>query len=224
MLRIDVLTLFPGMFDAVLGESIIKRAAKKALVRIAVCDLRAWSRDKHKKVDDKPYGGGPGMIMTCQPIFDAVKSLKLRTKNQELRTKIILLSPQGKRFDQRLAGRLAKQKHLVLICGHYEGIDERVKKIVTDEISVGDYVLTGGEIPAMVIIDALARLVPGVLGNKESAVSESFRDGLLEYPQYTRPRIYKGMKVPGVLLTGDHKKIEEWRAKEALKKTRKAGR
>lgn len=224
MLRIDVLTLFPGMFDAVLGESIIKRAAKRALVKIAVRDLRDWSKDKHRKVDDKPYGGGPGMIMTCQPIFDAVKKLRTENRKQRTESRVILLSPQGKKFDQRLANRLAKQKRLILICGHYEGIDERVKKVVTDEISVGDYVLTGGEIPAMVIIDALARLVPGVLGNKESAVSESFQNGLLEYPQYTRPRIYKGLKVPEVLLTGDHKKIEEWRHKEALKKTREAGR
>jgi len=224
VLRIDVLTLFPGMFDAVLGESIIKRAAKRALVKIAVRDLRDWSKDKHRKVDDKPYGGGPGMIMTCQPIFDAVKKLRTENRKQRTESRVILLSPQGKKFDQRLANRLAKQKRLILICGHYEGIDERVKKVVTDEISVGDYVLTGGEIPAMVIIDALARLVPGVLGNKESAVSESFQNGLLEYPQYTRPRIYKGLKVPEVLLTGDHKKIEEWRHKEALKKTREAGR
>ncbi len=215
-----MLTLFPGMFDAVLGESIIKRAAKRALVKITVHDLRDWSKDKHRKVDDKPYGGGPGMIMTCQPIFDAAASLKSKVKSQKAKVRIILLSPQGKRFDQKYANRLAKQKNLILICGHYEGIDERVKKIVTDEISVGDYVLTGGEIPAMVMIDALTRLVPGVLGNKESAVSESFQNGLLEYPQYTRPRIYKGLKVPEVLLTGDHKKIEEWRHK----KTRKAGR
>lgn len=222
MLRIDVLTLFPGMFDAVLGESIIKRAASRKLVNISVHDLRGWSKDKHKKADDKPYGGGPGMIMTCQPIFDAVKELRSQGhKVTRSQTKVILLSPQGKRFDQKSANQLAKRKHLILICGHYEGIDERVKRIVDLEISVGDYVLTGGEIPAMTIIDAVTRLVPGVLGNEESAVSESFQDGLLEYPQYTRPRIYKGLKVPAVLLTGDHKKIEEWRNKEALKKTRK---
>jgi tRNA (guanine37-N1)-methyltransferase len=211
------------MFDSALGESIIKRAKEKKLVKIAVHDLRDWTKDKHRKVDDKPYGGGPGMVMACQPIFDAVAELK---KSSRSRAGVILLSPQGKRLDQGSANRLAKQKHLILICGHYEGVDERVKKIVTDEVSIGDYVLTGGEIPAMVMIDALVRLVPGVLGNAESAGSDSFQgaQGLLEYPQYTRPRIYKGLKVPGVLLTGDHKKIEQWRHKESLKRTRKAGR
>jgi len=217
VLRIDILTLFPRMFDNALSESIIKRAKEKKLVKITTHDLRDWTKDKHRKVDDKPYGGGPGMILSCQPIFDAVKDL--RKKSQ---VKVILLSPQGKRLDQGLANRLAKQKRLVLICGHYEGVDERVKNIVTDEVSIGDYVLTGGEIPAMVMIDALVRLVPGVLGNSESARRDSFQGaGLLEYPQYTRPRAYKGLKVPEVLLTGDHKKIEQWRHKQSLKKTRK---
>lgn len=215
MLKIDVLTLFPGMFDAVLGESIIKRAAAKRLVKISVHDLRRWSTDRHRKVDDKPYGGGPGMIMTCQPIFDATASLRSKVTSHTLvgtgKSQVILLSPQGKRFDQKLANRLAKQKHLILICGHYEGIDERVKKIVTDEVSIGDYVLTGGEIPAMAVIDAVTRLVPGVLGNEDSARLDSFQGDFWEYPQYTRPRVYKGLKVPDVLLSGNHKKIEEWR-------------
>lgn len=214
MLQIDVLTLFPKMFKGVLDESIIKRAQKKRLVKITVHNLRDWSKDRHKKVDDKPYGGGPGMILCCQPIFDAVRDLKTKT------AKIILLSPKGKRFNQRFANRLAKQKRLILICGHYEGIDERVRKaLATDEISIGDYVLTGGEIPAMAIIDAVARLIPGVLGNKDSTRLESFQQGLLEYPQYTRPRIYRGLEVPEILLTGDHKKIEEWH----LNLRRKAG-
>lgn len=216
MLQIDVLTLFPKMFKGVLDESIIKRAQKKRLVKINVHNLRDWSKDRHKKVDDKPYGGGPGMILSCQPIFDAVTELNSKLK----KSKVILLTPQGKKFNQGLANRLAKQKRLILICGHYEGIDERVRTaLATDEISIGDYVLTGGEIPAMAIIDAVARLIPGVLGNKDSTRLESFQQGLLEYPQYTRPRIYRGLEVPEILLTGDHKKIEEWH----LNLRRKAG-
>jgi tRNA (guanine37-N1)-methyltransferase len=215
MLRIDVLTLFPGMFSGVLGESIIKRAQARRLARINVKDLRAYSRDRHRKVDDAPYGGGPGMILLAQPIFDAVRSLKKGG------SKVILLSPQGRRFSQALANRLARQRHIILICGRYEGVDERVKKIITDEISIGDYVLTGGEIPAMAVVDAVTRMVPGVLGNKESNKSESFQSGLLEYPQYTRPREYLGLKVPQVLLTGNHKKIEEWRYKQSLKRTKR---
>lgn len=221
MLRIDTLTLFPRMFAGALDESIIKRARKKKLVRIEVHDLRRWSKDKHKKVDDRPYGGGPGMILSCQPIFDAVSSLIKRSKG----SRIILLSPRGKRFDQKAANSLAKQRHLVLICGRYEGVDERVRQaLVTDEISIGDYVLTGGEIPAMVMIDAITRMVPGVLGNKESTKVESFQDGMLEYPQYTRPRAYKGLKVPEVLLTGNHHKIENWRYKKSLRKTKYTNR
>jgi len=218
MLRIDVLTLFPDMFTGVLGESIMQRARQKGLVRIRVHNLRDWSADKHRKVDDSPYGGGPGMVLSCQPIFDAVASLKKKE------SRVILLSPQGRRFDHPAAKKFARRAHLVMICGRYEGIDERVRAaLATDEISVGDYVLTGGEIPAMVLIDAVSRLVPGVLGNERSAENESFSaGGLLEYPQYTRPRVYRGLKVPAVLLTGDHKKIEAWRFKESLKKTRSA--
>ncbi len=220
MLKIDILTLFPGMFTGVLDESIIKRARKKKLVGIGIHNLRSWSKDRHKKADDKPYGGGPGMILSCQPIVDAVKDL-VRSKSKPRGTRVILLSPQGNRFNQKMANSLSKQKHLVLICGHYEGVDERVKKAIrADEISIGDYVLTGGEIAAMVIVDAVTRMVPGVLGNKDSTKFESFQNGMLEYPQYTRPRLYRGLEVPAVLLTGDHKKIEEWRNKQSLKRTK----
>jgi len=224
VLRIDALTLFPGMFDGIFSESIIKRARGKKSVKLNIHNLRDWSADKHKKVDDKPYGGGPGMVLSCQPIFDAVKELRTQGhRDTKTQVKVVLLSPQGKKFDQKLANGFARQRQLILICGHYEGVDERVKKIITDEISIGDYVLTGGEIPAMVLIDAIIRMVPGVLGNKDSARLDSFQEGTLEHPQYTRPRVYRGLKVPGVLLGGDHKKIEEWRYKESLKKTRKAG-
>lgn len=204
-----MLTLFPGMFEGVVNESILKRAQTKGTIKLAIHNLRDWTRDKHKKADDKPYGGGPGMILSCQPIFDAVKELK--------GSRVILLSPQGKKFEQKVANKLAKQKHLILICGHYEGVDERIKKLVTDEISIGDYVLTGGEIPAMVLIDAITRMIPGVLGNKDSAANDSFQEGFLEYPQYTRPSEYKGLKVPRILMTGDHGKIAEWRRKQSLK-------
>jgi len=220
MLRIEVLTLFPRMFDGVLGESIIKRALQKKLIRVAIHNLRNWSKDKHRKVDDKPYGGGPGMILQCQPICDAVGSLRKKAKS----AKVVLLSPQGRKLNQQLSEKLAKQKSIILICGHYEGVDARVGQIAaTEEVSIGDYVLTGGELPAMVLIDTVVRNVPGVLGNKKSIDRESFVNGLLEYPQYTRPRVYKGKKVPDILLTGNHKQIEKWRYEEALKKTRKAG-
>lgn len=221
MLRVDILTLFPSMFEGAFNDSIIKRAITKKLIRVSVHNLRDWSKDRHKKVDDKPYGGGPGMVLSCQPIFDAVKELRKRAKGQ--RPRVILMSAQGKTFDQRIAEKLAKKRHLIFICGHYEGVDARVSRIVTDEISIGNYVLTGGEIPAMAITDAVSRLVPGVLGNSESVLNESFQQGMLEYPQYTRPRVYMGLKVPPVLLKGDHKKIEAWRNKEALNRTRKAG-
>ena len=210
------------MFKGALSESIIQRAQDKKLVRISVRNLRDWSKDPHKKVDDKPYGGGPGMVLSCQPIFDAVKELKRVSKCQGVKvSKVILMSPRGEKFDQALANRLARHKHIILICGRYEGVDERVKKITDLEVSVGDYVLTGGEIPAMAVIDALTRLVPGVLGNDESPRSDSFQEGLLEHPQYTRPRAYQGLKVPAVLLTGDHGRIEEWRELQAIKKTKK---
>jgi tRNA (guanine37-N1)-methyltransferase len=225
---IDVLTIFPNMFDAVLGESIVKRAKEKRVVEINVIDLRLFSKDKHRKVDDKPFGGGPGMVMNAEPFFEAVNYIRKKTKDRRLKTRTILLTPKGKKFDQALALKLSKYEHMVLLCGHYEGIDERVAEGLADaEISIGDFVLTGGELPAMVIIDSIVRLLPGGLGDENSSKDESFAVGtgrdlsLLEYPHYTRPADYNGMKVPDVLLSGDHEKIKEWRKKEALKITKK---
>ncbi|MDP2980733.1 MAG: tRNA (guanosine(37)-N1)-methyltransferase TrmD, partial [Candidatus Omnitrophota bacterium] len=222
-MRIDVLTIFPKMFDAVLGESIIKRAKEKKVVEINIIDLRLFSKDKHRKVDDKPFGGGPGMLMNAEPFFEAVNYVRRKTKDLRLKTRTALLSPKGRRFDQALALKLSKYEHVVLLCGHYEGIDERVAKHLADEeISIGDFVLTGGELPAMVIIDGVVRLLPGALGDENSCKDESFSVGngrdrsLLEYPHYTRPADYNGMKVPDVLLSGDHEKIKEWRKKEAV--------
>lgn len=214
-MRIDILTLFPKMFEGVLGESIIKRAQNKGKVRIKVHNLRDWSKDKHKKVDDKPFGGGPGMVIKPQPLFDAIDDLISQS------SRVVLLTPQGKTLNQAIARKLSKFKHLILVCGHYEGIDERFrKKFVTDEISVGDFVLTGGEIPAIALVDCVVRLIPGVVGDKSSLEFESFTSGLLEYPQYTRPAVYRGLKVPEILLSGDHKRIEQWRKAMALKRTR----
>ncbi len=218
-MRIDVITIFPKMFEPILNESIIKRAQDKAKVKIYIHNLRDHTQDKHKKVDDRPFGGGSGMVMSAEPIFRAVENIKAELKIKNL--KVILLTPQGERLNQRVAKRLARYKHLVLICGHYEGVDERVRgHLVDEEISIGDYVLTGGELPALVLIDCLIRLVPGVLGDKNSLNFESFEGNLLEYPHYTRPAGFRGLKVPAVLLSGDHKKIEAWRKKEALKRTK----
>lgn len=214
-MTIDVLTLFPGMFENVLGESIIKRACQAGHVKININDLRQWTHDKRKTVDDKPFGGGAGMVMKPEPIFEAVDDLKGRG------TRVVLLTPQGKQLDQKAARKFSGYKHLILVCGHYEGFDERVRKhLATDEISIGDYVLTGGELPAMILIDTIVRLLPDVLGHKDSARFESFEEDLLEYPQYTRPAQYRGLKVPKVLLSGDHKVIEEWRKVQALKRTK----
>ena len=217
---IDVLTLFPGMFDCVVNESILKRGQKKGLVRIKVHNLRDWTFDSHRSADDKPFGGGPGMVMKVEPIYLALKELNALGGSKAKRPRVVLLTPQGKKLEQALVKKLAKEDHLVLICGHYEGIDERVRGFADDEISIGDYVLTCGEIPALVVIDSVVRLIPGVLGDDESLKSESFEKGLLEYPQYTRPADFKGMKAPEVLLSGDHKKIEKWREEEAVKRTR----
>ncbi len=207
------------MFEGFLGESLILRAQKKKLVKIKVWDLRKFATDKHRTVDDSPYGGGPGMVMRIDIVDRAISMLKSKIKSKKL--KIILLTPQGKKFDQKLAKKLSKVKYLILVCGHYEGYDERIRQLADLEVSIGDYVLTGGEIPAQVVIDAATRLVPGVVGKKESLEEESFSQGLLEYPQYTRPEEYKAMKVPKVLLSGNHKKIAQWRKTQALKKTKK---
>jgi tRNA (guanine37-N1)-methyltransferase len=225
-MQIDVLTIFPRMFDAVLGESILKRAQALGLVKIHLYNLRDFSRDKHKKVDDRPFGGGPGMVLRPEPIFEAVEYIKSKVKRPTLRvgapkSKVILLSPQGKSLDQNLAKRLSKLNNMILICGHYEGVDNRVmEKLVTDEISMGDYILTGGELAAMVLIDVVVRLIPGVLGDRNSIKQESFVNNLLEGPQYTRPANFRGMKVPKILLSGNHERIEDWRRKEASKRTR----
>ncbi|MFA5059848.1 MAG: tRNA (guanosine(37)-N1)-methyltransferase TrmD [Candidatus Omnitrophota bacterium] len=217
MLRIDVITIFPRIFPDILSESILKRAQEKKKVKISVHDLRDFTSDKHRSVDDKPFGGGPGMVLMAQPIFDCVKKVKGKTK-----AKVILLCPSGKKFTQQKARELSKEKHLILICGHYEGVDERVREHLADEsISIGDYVLTGGEIPALVIIDSVTRLVPGVLGKSESLSVESFDGNLLEYPQYTRPANFRGINVPDVLLSGHHKAIESWRKAQSLQKTKK---
>jgi len=217
-MRIDIITIFPKMFEAALNESIIKRAQQKGKVKIFLHDLRDYTLDKHRKVDDRPFGGGSGMVMQPEPIFSAVKKICGRARKK---VRVILFCPQGQPLRQPLVKKLAKEKHLVFICGHYEGVDERVREqLVDEEISVGDYVLTGGELPAMVLVDAVVRLLPGVLGDKNSLNFESFEGNLLEYPHYTRPANYCGMKVPAVLLSGDHKKIADWRKQKALQRTK----
>lgn len=218
MLNIYILTLFPEFFESPFSVSIIKRAIDRNLAKIELINIRDFSHDKHKKVDDYPYGGGCGMVMKPEPIFESVEYVEKRIESKNRR--IILLSPQGKIFNQAIAQELSREQNLVFICGHYEGIDERVKTIITDEISLGDFILTGGEIPALAVTDSVIRLVPGVLGSSDSPVDESFCNNLLEYPQYTRPEIYRGLKVPDVLLSGDHKKIEIYRRKEALIRTK----
>lgn len=208
-MKIDILTLFPEMFDGFKNESIIKRAIESKKVEINTCNFRDFSKNKHKKVDDTPYGGGAGMVLMCQPIYDAVESLKTD------KSKVIMLSPQGKPYTQKKAYELSKEEHLIFICGHYEGFDERISSLCDEEISIGDYVLTGGELPSMVITDSVVRLLPGVI-EEESHEIDSFNENLLDYPTYTKPRNYKGMKVPEVLLSGDHKKIDEWRKEQRL--------
>lgn len=218
MMQIDILTLFPEMFSGVFGQSILQKAAEKSAVNYNVVNFREFADNKHSTVDDYPYGGGAGMVLKPQPIFDAVASLREKANNKNPR--VILLCPQGERYEQRKAEELAKEDHLIFICGHYEGYDERIREhVVTDEISIGDYVLTGGELGAMVVVDSVVRLLPEVLGNQESHMKDSFSTGLLEHPHYTRPADFRGMKVPDVLLSGNHKFIEEWRNKEALRRT-----
>jgi tRNA (guanine37-N1)-methyltransferase len=212
--KIDVLTLFPGMFAGPLDESIIMRARKAGLLELKIHQLRDWTHDRHKTVDDRPFGGGPGMLMKPEPLFEAVESL--RREN----TRVILLSPSGRKFDQAIARELAGQNDLLLVTGHYEGFDERVREtLADDELSIGDYVLTNGALPAMVIIDAVTRLLPGVLGDDQSSADESFSHGLLEYPQYTRPAEFRGLKVPDILVSGNHAEIEKWRREQARLRT-----
>lgn len=213
-MKIDVLTLFPGMFAGPLDESIIARARRTGLLQLGIHNLRDYAHDRHKTVDDRPFGGGPGMLLKPEPLFEAVE--KLATG----KTRVILLSPAGRPFNQAVARQLAQADELLLITGHYEGFDERVReRLAHDELSIGDYVLTNGALPAMVIIDAVTRLLPGVLGDDESAHEESFSHGLLEYPQYTRPAEFSGMKVPEVLLSGNHAEIARWRAEQSQQRT-----
>jgi len=214
-MKIDVLTLFPAMFAGPLDESIIMRARKKGLLDLKIHDLRDWTHDRHRTVDDKPFGGGPGMLLKPEPLFEAVESLKRE------KTRVILLSPAGRPFRQAIARELAQGDDLLLVTGHYEGFDERVREaLADDELSIGDYVLTNGALPAMVVIDAVVRLLPGVLGDDESSHDESFSQGRLEYPQYTRPAEFRGMSVPDVLVSGNHAEIEKWRREQAERRTK----
>jgi tRNA (guanine37-N1)-methyltransferase len=215
-MKVDVLTLFPEMIDAYLRQGVLARAISRGLVDITLINIRDFARGRHKTADDRPYGGGEGMIMKPGPIDRALKSVA-RTEGIN---RVILLSPQGKRFDQAMAWDMSQWDQLILICGRYEGVDERILSAHIDrELSVGDYILTGGELGAMVVIDAVARLIPGVLGGERSSLEDSFEDGLLKYPQYTRPRTYEGREVPEVLLSGDHEKVRVWRRKESLRRT-----
>jgi len=219
-MHFDILTLFPDIFEGVFNESIVKRAREAGLVSIALHDIRGYATDKHRMTDDSPYGGGGGMIMKPEPIFRAVETILGLEEGQEPEAPVILLSPQGRLFTQAVARELSRHPHLVLICGHYEGVDERVRQfLATDEISVGDYVLTGGEIPAMVVVDAVTRLVPGVLGDPGATFEDSHAEGLLEYPHYTRPAVFRGWPVPEVLLSGHHAEIVRWRRQQALRRT-----
>ena len=218
-MRIDILTLFPRTFESPLGCSILKRALEAALVEIALTDIRDFAADSYRKVDDKPYGGGPGMVMMPGPVFDCFEHVQKLSPDKG---RIILLTPQGQRFDQKKAAELSKEKRLILIAGKYEGFDERIRiGLDAEQISIGDYVLNGGELAAMVIIDAVVRLLPGALGDEDSSKDDSFSKGLLEYPQYTRPEVFRDMKVPDVLLSGDHAKIAEWRKQQSLERTKK---
>ncbi len=211
-MKIDILSLFPNMFEGVFQESIIKRAKDLELVEINIHNFRDFSKDIHLKVDDTPFGGGAGMVLACEPIFDCIESI--RTPDSI----VIMLTPDGKVYNQKIAMELSHKKHLILLCGHYEGFDERIKSICNMFISVGDYILTGGEIPSMILVDSIVRLLDGVI-TKDSLESESFNNNLLDYPTYTKPRNFRGMEVPSILLSGDHKKIAEWRIQEQIKKT-----
>ncbi len=213
-MRIDILTIFPGAFRGPLDESIIKRARERGIVEIYVHNIRDWATDKHRTVDDYPYGGGPGMVLKPEPIFAATEAV---ARMDERRGPIILLTPIGRTFSQEVANELAQKERLILLCGHYEGVDARVHQhLVTDEISIGDYILSGGELAAMVVIDAVVRLLPGALGDPESARRESFVEGLLEYPPYTRPAEFRGWKVPQILLSGHHQEVARWRRRQSI--------
>ena len=214
-MKVDVLTLFPAMFAGPLDESIVKRARQAGLLDLTIHDLRDYTHDRHRTVDDRPFGGGPGMVLKPEPIFEAVEALGTE------QTRVVLMTPQGRRFEQAIARELAETEHMLLVCGSYEGFDERVcQTLAHDEISLGDFVLTNGALPAMAIIDAVTRLLPGALGDDDSATDESFSDGRLEYPQYTRPAEFRGMRVPDVLMSGNHAEIEKWRRLQSLERTR----
>ena len=212
-MKIDVLTLFPEMFAGPLDVSVVARARKAGLVDLNVRNLRDWTHDRHKTVDDRPFGGGPGMVLKPEPVFEAVEALA------DEQTRVVMMAPTGRAFTQAWARELAAEPHLLILCGSYEGFDERIRTVIDDELSIGDYVLTNGGLPAMVVIDAVTRLIPGVLGDDESAADESFSHGLLEYPHYTRPAEFRGMKVPEVLLSGNHAEIEKWRREQAKRRT-----
>src|SRR5881227_1391436 len=223
-MKVDILTLFPGICGAPLNESMMKRAQENGIVDLRIHNLRDWTMDKHHIVDDAPFGGGQGMVMKPEPIFAAVEELRRQiaeeSKIEDLKSKIVLMSPAGSRFDQQMAAQLSRESHLIIICGHYEGVDHRVIEHLVDlEISIGDYVLTNGAIAAVVLVDAIARLLPGALGHERSAADDSFSGGLLEAPQYTRPAEFRGWKVPEVLLSGNHAEIEKWRKERAIKRT-----
>lgn len=221
MMNFYVMTLFPEMVMGGLNNSIIKRAMEKKLISIQAVNIRDYTLDKHNKVDDYPFGGGAGMLMQAQPVYDCYKAVLKMCPNAEKKPRVLYMSPQGKTFNQEMAKELAKEENLIFLCGHYEGIDQRVlDKMEVEEVSIGDYVLTGGEFPAMVMIDTISRLVPGVLNNDDSAVEESFSGKLLEYPQYTRPEIWEDMAVPPVLMSGHHKNIEKWRLEMAIENTK----
>jgi len=218
-MRVDILTLFPEMFDSPLSSSILKRAQDNGRVEISLTNIRDFAANDYGKVDDNAYGGGPGMVMMPGPVFNCFEHVK---KQNPQKAKVLLLTPQGQKFNQKKAVELSKEKRLILISGRYEGFDERIRTgLDAEQVSVGDFVLTGGELPAMLIIDAVVRLLPGVLGDENSAKDDSFSEGLLEYPQYTRPEVFRAMKVPDVLLSGDHKKIEQWRRQKAMERTQK---
>jgi len=216
VIRFDVLSIFPEMFHSPLNFSLLKKAQEKGLIDIGLHNIRDWAEDKHNMTDDAPYGGGCGMVMKVEPVERALAAVK----RADVQSLVVLMTPQGETFNQKTATRLAEEKHIIIICGRYEGVDERIREHLADrEISIGDYILTGGELSSLVVIDAVSRLIPGVLGNDASATTESFSQGLLEYPQYTRPAYYKGWSVPDVLVSGNHAQIERWQRIEAIKRT-----